>query len=198
MRARRNDVFIRIFSILLVLLLFAGMVGVFVFFTNGFTDNFKAFYIEHNGKKITQNDELILKTNTEYRFDCIYALDKLINQKPKDFTVKLTPNAGIDFEFAVDNDIHKYSEIEDLTHLFVVNKKDTYFVISVPSGFTIKNTLQSFYEGKTITLSSDVVDYGLFYSLVVTSYDGKTTHVFNFSVDVDVTDISLDKEVILF
>ena len=33
MRARRNDVFIRIFSILLILLLFAGMVGVFVFFT---------------------------------------------------------------------------------------------------------------------------------------------------------------------
>ena len=57
-------------GIILVLLLVAGLVAVIYKFTNGFNEDFKTFYVEHEGKQIlAQNSELALEPGKTYRFD---------------------------------------------------------------------------------------------------------------------------------
>ena len=46
----------KIIGIILVLLLVAGLIAVIYKFTNGFNEDFKTFYVEHEGKQILAQD----------------------------------------------------------------------------------------------------------------------------------------------
>ena len=66
----------KVIGIVLVLLLLAGIVAVIYRFTNGFNEDFKTFYVEHDGEQILSADsKMSFKAGETYRFDVKYTFD---------------------------------------------------------------------------------------------------------------------------
>ena len=66
----------KIISLAVVLLLIIASVGFAAYFSNGFTSEFKTFYVECNGEKILNDkDYYEMSANEEYRFDVKYLFD---------------------------------------------------------------------------------------------------------------------------
>ena len=66
----------KIISLAVVLLLIIAAVGFAAYFSNGFTSEFKTFYVECNGEKILNDkDYYEMSANEEYCFDVKYLFD---------------------------------------------------------------------------------------------------------------------------
>ena len=128
----------KVIGVILVLALLAGIVAVIYRFTNGFNEDFKTFYVEYDGEQIlTADSKLHLVEGQMHRFDVKYTFDAG-NSEPKDYNVKVVPNATRDFDFTVDGERYLYSKENDLTSAFGLNKQDTYFELVLPEDFTLQ------------------------------------------------------------
>ena len=117
----------KVIGVILVLALLAGIVAIIYRFTNGFNEDFKTFYVEHDGERIlTTDSKLHLVEGQTHRFDVKYTFDTG-NSEPKDYNVKVIPNAERDFDFTAGGERYLYSKENDLTSAFGLNKQDTYF-----------------------------------------------------------------------
>ena len=87
-------------------------------------------------------------TNVKYTFDTG-------NTEPKDYSVKVVPNAERDFDFTVDGERYLYSKEDDLTAAFGLNKQDTYFELVIPEDFSSQYALQSCYPGQTVVVPTE-------------------------------------------
>lgn len=183
---------------LLLLLLAAGVIGFVAVFTNGFTDDFKTFYIQHNDAVIVQTEsKLSLRYDTALRFDCKYTFDNFKkNAEPKGYDVKIVPNATeeTDFEFTADGEPHLYSDEKDLTKAFDIHRYDGYFTVTVPLKFGMRDVLGKLYEGKTVAIPESAEENGYFYTLEISSYNGKANYSIDFNFYYEVERIELDKE----
>ena len=189
----------KVIGVILVLLLLAGIVAVIYRFTNGFNEDFKTFYVEYDGEQIlTANSELALKSGETHRFDVKYTFDTE-NSEPKDYIVKVIPNAQRDFDFTVDGERYLYSKENDMTAAFGLNKQDTYFELVIPEDFSLQYALQSCYPGQEVIVPEEAEDGNAYpYTLVVSSYNESVVYRINLSVGAEVTGVTLDPEHIVF
>ena len=189
----------KVIGVILVLLLLAGIVAVIYRFTNGFNEDFKTFYVEYYGEQIlTANSELALKSGETHRFDVKYTFDTE-NSEPKDYIVKVIPNAQRDFDFTVDGERYLYSKENDMTAAFGLNKQDTYFELVIPEDFSLQYALQSCYPGQEVIVPEEAEDGNAYpYTLVVSSYNESVVYRINLSVGAEVTGVTLDPEHIVF
>lgn len=126
----KGQVAAKIIGIILVLALLAGLIAVIYKFTNGFNEDFKTFYVEHEGKQIlSENSEMTFTKGKTHRFDVKYTFDTE-QSETKDFSVEIVPNAEQDFEYLVDGEPHLFSRVGDLSAAFDLNKEETYFEIT--------------------------------------------------------------------
>ena len=180
-------------SILLVLLIAVGAIGLIAKFTGGFTTDFKTFYVSIDGKDIvTQASGYSLKKEEFLKVEVKYTFSSP-DQEAQGYVVKVIPNSveGKDFDFILDGDVYSFQAEDDLTNGFHIEKEETSFTIS-PKG-NLTEILKSVYPNSTIEDCSQY-SYGNMFSLVVTSYNGKSSVVINFTVIEDVAGIGLDKE----
>ena len=81
--------FAKIIGYGLVVLLIAATLGFTYKYTNGFNEDLKTFYVEHNGKQIlTTESKLTFKKEVVQRFDVKYTFDK-DDAEPKGYKVKI-------------------------------------------------------------------------------------------------------------
>ena len=189
----------KIIGIILVLLLVAGSVAVIYRFTNGFNEDFKTFYVEHEGKQILMQDsKTALDAGSTYRFDVKYTFDTQ-QSETKDYTVEIVPNAEQDFEYTVDGETYLYSKAGDLSAAFGLNKQATYFEITTMDGMTLQSVLERCHTGQTVEVPADAEKGNAYpYQLIVSSYNGSVSYRIAFSVGMDVTGITLDPSQIIF
>ncbi len=189
----------KVIGIILVLLLVAGLVAVIYKFTNGFNEDFKTFYVEHEGKQIlAQNSELALEPGKKYRFDVKYTFDTQ-QSETKDYTVEIVPNAEQDFEYLVDGEPYLYSKTGDLSAAFGLRKHDTYFEIVTAEDTGLTGVLESKYLGQTVEILESAASKNPYpFKLVISSYNGSVTYNIRFNVGVDVTGVTLDPSEIIF
>ena len=177
MRFKKNVSSIsKLITYVIVLVLLALTVGTIAFFTNGFTDDFKTFYIEYNGKKYVKAEEnLFLADGRNHRFDCKYTFGKLVKDEPKGYTVKIVPHTTeeTDFEF-------------------------TFFIISLPYGIELQDVLQKIYSGKEVAVPDSLRDTEYYFTLIVSSYNNNVTYRFNFNFETLVSDITIHPGNIVF
>lgn len=186
-----------VLSYILIVLLIVAVAGVIAYFTNGFTSEFKTFYVECDGKKIlTENDGYLITPNNPLAVNVQYIFSS-VGEKNTDYNVKVIPNKipNKDFNIMVADKTQPYQSIEDLTAGFIVDKQQSSFTIK-PKGNT-NTVLKSIYNE---TLSGDYANciYPNMYSLVISSYDGKSKVILNFSIPEGVCGLVLDKEVVVF
>ena len=189
----------KVIGVILVLALLAGIVAVIYRFTNGFNEDFKTFYVEYDGEQIlTADSNVHLVEGQTHRFDVKYTFDTG-NSEPKDYNVKVVPNAERDFDFTVDGERYLYSKENDLTSAFGLNKQDTYFELVLPEDFTLQYALQSCYPDKEVVVPEEAEQGNLYpYTLVISSYNDSVTYNIRLSVGDEVTGITLDPSQIIF
>ena len=195
----KGQVAAKIIGIILVLALLAGLIAVIYKFTNGFNEDFKTFYVEHEGKQfLSAQNDLVLEDAGVHRFDVKYTFDRG-NSEPKDYNVKVIPNAERDFDFTVDGERYLYSKEDDLTAAFGLNKQDTYFELVIPEDFSLQYALQSCYPGQEVIVSEEAVSANIYpYLLIVSSYNDSVVYRIALSIGADVTGVTLDPSEIIF
>lgn len=189
----------KIIGIILVLLLVAGLVAVIHKFTNGFNEDFKTFYVEHEGIQIlSENSEMTFTKGKTHRFDVKYTFDTG-QAEARDYSVEIVPNAEQDFEYTVDGETYLYSKAGDLSAAFSLKKQATYFEITTTDGMTLQSVLERCHTGQTVEVPADAEKGNAYpYQLIVSSYNGNVSYRIAFDLGTDVTGITLDPSQIIF
>lgn len=187
----------KIIGIILVLLLVAGLVAVIYKFTNGFNEDFKTFYVEHDGEQILSADsKMSFKAGETYRFDVKYTFDTG-QTEARDYSVEIVPNAEQDFEYTVDGETYLYSKAGDLSSAFSLKKQKSYFEITLREDMTVQSVLEAVHPGQQVVVPETAV--GAFpYVLCISSYNGNVSYRIAFDLGADVTGITLDPPSIVF
>ena len=175
------------------------IVGVVARFTNGFTDDFKTFYVKVEDKEIMSNSggyEITrakpMQVGVKYTFS--FATDE-----NKGYNVKIVPNAADknqDFSFTVNGESKSFQSLQDLTDGFEIEKSETSFKIT-PKGENLTGVLQAIYPGLD-TAHIEEKAYNDMFALVVSSYNEKASVTIYFTLSSKVTGVRLDKEAIVF
>ena len=189
----------KIIGIILVLLLVAGLVAVIYKFTNGFNEDFKTFYVEHEGKQIlSENSEMTFTEGKTHRFDVKYTFDTG-QAEARDYSVEIVPNAEQDFEYTVDGETYLYSKAGDLSAAFSLKKQKSYFEIMLREDMTVQSVLETVHSGQQVEVPETASNGNPFpYALIVSSYNGNVSYRIAFDLGTDVTGITLDPPSIVF
>lgn len=187
----------KIIAYVLIVLAIVGVIGVIAKFTNGFTSDFKTFYVTIDGKDImTTANGYVLDKEEPMKVDVNYTFSSP-DAEVSGYSVKVVPNAvkDKDFDFTMDGSIYSFQMEEDLTDGFIIEKSEDSFTI-LPKG-DITDILRAVYPDAEIDDCKDST-YPDMFSLVITSYNGESTVVVRFVVVVEPTSISFDREAIIF
>ena len=188
----------RIVSYILILMVIVATIGVFAYITNGFTSDFKTFYVSINGKDVmTSQGGFVATTKEPLAVDVKYTFGALNKDENKGYSVKIVPNKieNSDFTYTVDGESKSFQSETDISNGFEIAKGEKSFTVT-PKGETIVEVLSAIY-GKEVT-DCESKGYNDMFTLVVTSYNGEATVKLNFSFTLKVTGVTLDKEVIEF
>lgn len=175
------------------------LVGVVARFTNGFTDDFKTFYLKVEDKEIMSGSggyEITrakpMQVEVKYTFS--FATDE-----NKGYNVKIVPNAADkskDFSFSVNGENRQFQAETDLTDGFEIEKSESTFKVT-PKGENLTGVLQAIYPGLDTAHIEEKV-YNDMFALVVSSYNEKSSVTIYFTLSSKVTGVRLDKEAIVF
>lgn len=175
------------------------LVGVAARFTNGFTDDFKTFYVKVEDKEIMSNSGGYEITSAqpmqaEVKYTFSFATDE-----NKGYNVKIVPNAADkskDFSFTVNGENRQFQAETDLTDGFEIEKSESSFKVT-PKGENLTGVLQAIYPGLDMAHIEEKA-YNDMFALVVSSYNEKSSVTIYFTLSSKVTGIRLDKEAIVF
>ena len=187
----------KIIAYILLVLVFVAVCGFIVYYTGGFTSDFKTFCAKIDGKDIlTSADGYMLSADQPLRVEVKYTFGAL-NKNVSGYSVKVVPNAieGKDFDFTVGGQTHSYQSETDLTAGFDIAQEENSFTIAPKGG--INKILAAVYPDSKIEDCRNKA-YENMYALVVTSYNGAASVKMLFSIDEPLFDIELDKEEIIF
>lgn len=199
MQASKIGTAAKVLAYIAAALVLVAVVGLVYRFTNGFNEDFKTFYIEQDGKQILSSSSTMrFEADSTYRFEVKYTFDTEKGE-PKDYSVKVVPNAERDFDFTVDGERYLYSKQGELSAAFSLNKQDTYFEIGTKTEMSLQSVLQSCYPDKEVIVPEEAEEGNAYpYTLIVASYNESVVYEIDFCVGVRVTGVSLEPSEIIF
>ena len=186
----------QVVSYIVILLVIVAVIGVFAYFTNGFTSDFKTFYVSVNGKDVmTSSSGYVITPQEPLSVDVKYTF--AFNQsETKGYSVKIVPNkTDENFDFSVDGETHYFGDEKDLSNGFVIDKQEKSFTVT-PKGSTPLEILKAIYPESEVSCENK--GYNDMFTLIITSYNGEASVKLNFALERRVTGITFDKEVIEF
>ena len=186
----------QVVSYIVILLVIVAVIGVFAYFTNGFTSDFKTFYVSVNGKDVmTTANGYVITPQEPLSVDVKYTF--AFNQsETKGYSVKIVPNkTDENFDFSVDGETHNFGDEKDLSNGFIIEKKEKSFTV-IPKGSTPQEILQAVYSDNEVICENK--GYNDMFTLIITSYNGESSVKLNFALERRVTGITFDREVIEF
>ena len=188
----------KIISLAVVLLLIIAAVGFAAYFSNGFTSEFKTFYVECNGEKILNDkDYYEMSANEEYCFDVKYLFDVGSKENKLGYHVKILPHTTkeTNFDFTADGKTYNYGAEGELTKAFEIEQADEYFTLKAAK--TVKGVLEAVYPNKTIIVP-ELKSKTPYFALVVSSEDYSAEITIAFASVVAVEGVTLDPDHIVF
>lgn len=188
----------KIITYIAIVLAVITLIGVVAHFTNGFTSDFKTFYVAVDGKDVmTSAGGYRVTTSKPLEVDVKYTFGALNNKVDKGYSLKIIPNniPDKDFTYTVDGEMKYFQSETDLSDGFEIDKGEKSFRIK-PKGETISEVLSAVY-GKEVT-DCENKGYTDMFTIIVTSYNGEASVKLDFSLAIRVAGITLDKEAILF
>lgn len=186
----------RIVSYILIVMVIVVAIGVCAHFTDGFESEFKTFYATVNGKDVMNSSGgYVLTPESPMSVDVKYTFGAFNKEETKDYSYKIVPNKNAEgnLEFVVDGETHYLSDETNLAEGFVVEKTEKSLKLMPKGGLT--DILKELYPDSEI---SDCTGKGYpdMFTLVLTSYDGKSNVNLHFGLSISVSGVTLDKAVI--
>lgn len=187
-----------IISKVVILLVVVAVVGFLSYFTNGFTGDFKTFYVAVNGHNVLSgaggyeiSDQNLLNVEVKYTF-------ALFSKEVNGYSVEIVPNKVKDknFDFTVNGEAYSFYAEKDLSAGFEIERSEKSFTVTPKYG-TLTEILQSVYPEKEVS-DCEKFGYDDMFSLVVYSYNGKSSVTINFNVSNTIRSLTLNEEVIVF
>lgn len=188
----------QVVSYIVILLVIVAVIGVFAHFTNGFTSDFKTFYVSVDGKDVMiSGSGYAISENEPLSVDVKYTFGSFNKNETKDYSVKIVPNKieNSDFSYTVDGESKLFQSETDLTAAFEIDKGEKSFTVK-PKGKSLTEVLTVFY-GTAVT-DCENKDYTDMFTIIVTSYNGEARVKLNFTIAGKVIGVVLDREVIVF
>ena len=188
----------QVVSYIVILLVIVAVIGVFAHFTNGFTSDFKTFYVSVDGKDVMiSGSGYTISDNEPLSVDVKYTFGSFNKNETKDYSVKIIPNKieNSDFTYTVDGESKSFQLETDLTAAFEIDKGEKSFTVKT-KGKSLTEVLTAFY-GTEVT-DCENKGYTDMFTIIVTSYNGEASVKLNFTVAGKVTGVSFDREVIMF
>ena len=188
----------QVVSYIVILLVIVAVIGVFAHFTNGFTSDFKTFYVSVDGKDVMiSGNGYVISENEPLSVDVKYTFGSLNKNETKDYSVKIIPNKieNSDFTYTVDGESKSFQLETDLTAAFEIDKGEKSFTVK-PKGKSLTEVLTAFY-GTEVT-DCENKGYTDMFTIIVTSYNGEASVKLNFTIAGKVVGVVLDREVIVF
>ena len=188
----------KVISVFLAFMLCIGIFGIISQFTNEAGKDFKSFYITYKNEKIAdKNSQLIFDWTKKQRFDIAYTFEFLgQDEKAKDYDVKILSKAdsNSEFTFTVDGETQTYKSGIDLSEVFSLDKKSTYFVFKAPEGASLQAVLQNLYPGTVEAPKLHSLENPYIFTLIVTSYDKSVVYNIDFSFSPVVEGLVLNSD----
>lgn len=186
----------KVLTYILIFLVIVGVLGFVAYFTNGFTGDFKEFYVNVDGKNVLAEESGVmlsadapLTANVKYTFGAF-------SDDISGYHLAVLP--ATDFDFTVDGEAHKFADEKDLSAGFEITEGEEEFTLT-PKG-SLADILKAVYPDSEIDFDKRKVplDTDLF-KVVVYSQD-KSAHI---TIGCRLKDpfmegVILDKEVIVF
>ena len=188
----------KVLAIVLAVLLLVGAIGLIFALTNGFTEDFKEFYLTCGDEKImAQESKRDLKNGETYTFGVKYVLDTGITE-PKDYSVKIISNAEKTFSYTVDGQTYAFKGGEDYSSAFSLKKDEGVFTFTIPKeGLT--EAISKHHSGKAVEVKNpELLKDGYFFSVLVTSYNEKATCTVKIKLLASVTGVEFDLKELQF
>ncbi len=188
----------QVVSYIVILLVIVAVIGVFAHFTNGFTSDFKTFYVSVDGKDVMiSGNGYVISKNEPLSVDVKYTFGSFNKNETKDYSVKIIPNKieNSDFTYTVDGESKSFQLETDLTAAFEIDKGEKSFTVK-PKGKSLTEVLTAFY-GTEVT-DCENKGYTDMFTIIVTSYNGEASVKLNFTIAGKVVGVVLDREVIVF
>ena len=188
----------QVVSYIVILLVIVAVIGVFAHFTNGFTSDFKTFYVSVDGKDVMiSGNGYVISENEPLSVDVKYTFGSFNKNETKDYSVKIIPNKieNSDFTYTVDGESKSFQSETDLTAAFEIDKGEKSFTVK-PKGKSLTEVLTAFY-GTAVT-DCENKGYTDMFTIIVTSYNDEASVKLNFTIAGKVVGVVLDREVIVF
>ena len=188
----------QVVSYIVILLVIVAVIGVFAHFTNGFTSDFKTFYVSVDGKDVMiSGNGYVISESEPLSVDVKYTFGSFNKNETKDYSVKIIPNKieNSDFTYTVDGESKSFQLETDLTAAFEIDKGEKSFTVK-PKGKSLIEVLTAFY-GTEVT-DCENKGYTDMFTIIVTSYNGEASVKLNFTIAGKVVGVVLDREVIVF
>ena len=188
----------QVVSYIVILLVIVAVIGVFAHFTNGFTSDFKTFYVSVDGKDVMiSGSGYAISEKEPLSVDVKYTFGSFNKNETKDYSVKIIPNKieNSDFTYTVDGESKSFQLETDLTAAFEIDKGEKSFTVK-PKGKSLTEVLTAFY-GTEVT-DCENKGYTDMFTIIVTSYNGEASVKLNFTIEGKVVGVVLDREVIVF
>lgn len=199
MEDKKVGTVVKVVSAILILLLLAGIIAIVFRFTNGFTDGFKTFYAEYQGKVLATTDKVELLKGKTAEFAVKYTFDSE-KDEAREYSVEIISNSGKDtaFDYTVDGTRLSYSQGLNFSTAFDLKKGERGFSITAPQ--TMKTLLEKVYAGKKVSLDKEP-DMGkdAYFKILVAPYNEKGTITLSLLiVNGAIGGVELDKDSIVF
>lgn len=192
----------KMFSYIAIVLVLVAVCGLLAYFTNGFTTDFKTFYVECDGKQVLSSGNGYHLTYGEpTTVDVKYTFGAL-SQETSGYFVKVVPKTDNDndFDFTLDGKAYSFYGETDFTKGFNIVQEANSFTIE-PKG-NIDDIIKAVYPTYEVAIPDDeTIDFSKdMFTLIVYSYNNEASVSINFMID-DYRlpkGITIDKEVIVF
>lgn len=144
---------IKVFSYLLLLLVVFGGIGLIAYFTNGFTSDFKTFYVVFDNFRIMNAEDKVLPLGNKLSFE----VKSLSLDNDIEYSVKVVSKVNDEtaFTYQVYYDELTYTNDLDFSSYFDVKKGDNGFSIFIPEDINMEKVLSAYYEDE-VQLNTEV------------------------------------------
>ena len=192
----KKSTVIKIVSVVLILLVVVGIIGIVAHFTNGFTGEFKSFYVVIGEEQIMSSKSGVeIKMGEPLKVDVEYTFSKLDSSISR-YSVEVVP--AQEFDFTVSGETYSFGAESDLTKCFEIVQEEKSFTLTLNKG--VSEMLETLYPGKDVQVNLQDVnaDEDLF-TVIVYSQDGSMSVKIGCTChDICVEGVVLDKEAIVF
>lgn len=169
MAKKKKSKIATVLSLMVILVLVFGFVGLLVFFTDNFDTDLKQFYVRcGNDIIVADRDNFSMQMNKKYKFEVGSELEDITGET--EYLVSVIPNitSSTIFTFKVDDTPVEFENVLSLAKGFEINTYDGYFTFKATKD--LQDVLQMYYNGRTLTDVPTYIDSNVSYvALVVQS-----------------------------